>query len=244
MENLLEYLFLFCFCATAGWCLEFVYRGFRHHKVVNPGFLTGCCLPIYGMGGVILYFLSGLKLRFLPNEFLRITAILLGAMLIMTLIELVGGLIAVKYFHVQLWDYSGEWGNFMGVICPKFSVIWGLICALYYFLFYPLLHSVAERVIEIPWLILVVGMYAGIFVVDFCHSMRVMQRLRNYAAQMRTRINLDQLKASAKEHFRRESGRRRPFNFYSMINRYMLDMHGYRDQINHRWGNRHGKKGS
>lgn len=238
MEILLEYLFLFCSCATAGWCLEVVYRGFRHRKVVNPGFLTGCCLPIYGMGGAILYFLSGLKLRTLPNEYVRVAVILLCAMGIMTLIELVGGLIAVKYFRVHLWDYSKEWMNFQGVICPKFSLIWGLVCAIYYFLAYPFLHRIAVRVIELPVLILFVGMYVGIFAVDLAHSLRVMQRLRHYAAQMRTYFNLDQLKANAKEHFHRESGKRRPFNFYSMINRYMIDMHGYRDRINRKWGGR------
>ena len=241
METLLEYLFLFCTCATAGWCLEVVYRAFRHHKVVNPGFLTGCCLPIYGLGGTILYFLSELKFRALPNEYVRVAVILLIAMVIMTLIELVGGLIAVKYFRVRLWDYSGEWMNFQGVICPKFSLIWGLVCAIYYFFIYPFMHGVAVRVIELPLLILGIGAYVGIFVVDLGHSLRVMQRLRNYASQMRTHINLDQLKENAKEHFRRELGKKRPFNFYRMINFYMSDVHGYRDQINRKWGSKHEK---
>ena len=241
METLLEYLFLFCTCATAGWCLEVVYRAFRHHKVVNPGFLTGCCLPIYGMGGTILYFLSEMKFRTLPNEYVRVAVILLIAMVIMTLIELVGGIIAVKYFRVRLWDYSGEWMNFQGVICPKFSLIWGLVCAIYYFFIYPFMHGVAVRVIELPLLILGIGAYVGVFVVDLGHSLRVMQRLRNYASQMRTHINLDQLKANAKEHFRRELGKKRPFNFYRMINFYMSDVHGYRDQINRKWGSKHEK---
>ena len=87
MEIFLEYLLIYCICATSGWLLEVVYRGFRHKKVVNPGFLTGCCLPIYGIGGGILYFLSGLKLRQMPNEATRVAAILIFAMLIMTLIE-------------------------------------------------------------------------------------------------------------------------------------------------------------
>ena len=241
MDPLFEYLFLFCVCATAGWCIEVVYRGFRHRKVVNPGFLTGCCLPIYGMGGAILYFLSGLKLRTLPNDYVRVAVILLMAMGIMTLIELIGGLIAVKYFRVRLWDYSEEWMNFQGVICPKFSLIWGLVCAIYYFFVYPFLHGIAERVIELPLLILLVGMYVGVFVVDLGHSLRIMQRLRNYASQMRTHIHLDQLKANAKEHFRRESGKVRPFNFSRMINRYMMDVQGYRDQINRKWGDKNGK---
>jgi uncharacterized membrane protein len=193
------------------------------------------------MGGAILYCLSGLKFRTLPNEYVRVAAILLIAMGIMTLIELVGGLIAVKYFRVRLWDYSEEWMNFQGVICPKFSLIWGLVCAIYYFLIYPFMHDIASRVIELPLMILFVGMYAGVFLVDIAHSLHVMQRLRKYAAQMRTHINLDQLKATAKEHFRREIGKKRPFNFYRMISFYMSDMQGYRAEINHKWGGKHEK---
>jgi len=236
MDPLFEYLFLFCLCATAGWLLEVVYRGIRHRKVVNPGFLTGCCLPIYGIGGSILYFLSGLKLRALPNEFLRVTVILLLAVLIMTLIELVGGLIAVKFFHVRLWDYSGEWMNFKGVICPKFSLFWGITCAAYYFLVYPFLHRIAVEVVVLPLLILAIGIYLGVFFVDLVHSLRLLQRVKDYAVHMRTLIQLDQLKANARDHFRREVGKRRPFNFYRMVGRYMADMHGYREQIRSKWG--------
>lgn len=236
MDIALEYLFLYCFCASAGWCIEVVYRGFRHRKVVNPGFLTGCCLPLYGVGGCVLYFLSGLKLRVLPYEFLRVAVILLLAMLVMTLIELVGGLIAVKMFHVRLWDYSGEWMNFQGLICPKFSLFWGLICAAYYFLAYPLLRAVAKGVVDTPWLTLCVGMYLGVFLVDLTHSLRLMQRVRDYAVRMRTLVNIDQLKVNARDHFRNEGGRRRPFNFYRMVNRYMYDMQSYREQIHRKWG--------
>ena len=237
MDILLEYLFLYCVCATAGWCIEVVYRGFRHRKVVNPGFLTGCCLPIYGIGGSILYFLSGLKLRALPNEPLRIAVILLMAIGVMTLIELIGGAIAVKCFHIRLWDYSGEWMNYKGLICPKFSLFWGLICAVYYFLLYLPLHTYVEGVIEQPALILAVGAYLGVFAVDLVHSLRLLQRSKVYAKHMRTLVNIDQLKHSANEHFRKQmGGRRSPFNFYRMVGGYMRDVHGYREQIHQKWG--------
>ena len=244
MEPLLEYLLVFCLCASVGWCIEVVYRAVRHRKVVNPGFMTGCCLPIYGIGGTILYFLSGLKLRVMPNEFWRVAAILFAAVLVMTLIELIGGLISARCFHVQLWDYSGEWLNFKGVICPKFSLFWALICAAYYFLLYRPLHALAIRVIELPWLILLIGAYVGVFTVDLIHSLHVMQRLKAYALTMRMRLNLDQIKANAREYFRRESGKKHaPFNFYRMINRYVSDMHGYRDRFGRRRGeDENGKK--
>ena len=240
MDALFEYLFLFCLCCTAGWCLEVVYRGFRHKKLINPGLLRGCALPIYGIGGCILYFLSELKLRFLPNEALRVTVILLLAVLVMTLIELIGGAIALYAFHIRLWDYSGEWANLNGLICPKFSLFWGLICAGYYFFLYPRLHGIAVRVVEIPLLILFVGAYIGVFAVDLVHSLRLLQRVKQYAKQMRTHINLDQLKISAREQFRSESGRRSPFSFYGMLNRYMFDKGGYRDEIRRKWGEKKG----
>lgn len=239
MDIALEYLFLYCVCSTAGWVIEVIYRGFRHHKVVNPGFLTGCSLPLYGVGGSMLYFLSCLKLRALPNEFLRVAAILLMAAVFMTLIELVGGFIAVQFFRVRLWDYSGEWMNFRGLICPKFSLFWGLICAVYYFLVFPFFHAIAPGVIDVPWMILAVGIYLGIFLVDLFHSLHIMQRVRAYAVHMKTLVNIDQLKTTAKEHFKRESGRRHAaFNFYRMVGNYLNDTYSYRDEMKRKWEGR------
>ena len=237
MDFALEYLFLFCVCGSAGWLIEVIYRGFRHRKVVNPGFLTGCCLPLYGVGGAVLYFLSGLKLRAMPNELARVAAILVAAMLVMTLIELFGGFIAVYIFRVRLWDYSGEWMHFHGLICPKFSLLWGLICAAYYFLIYPTFHAVAPTVVEVPWLTLFVGVYLGIFLVDLFHSLRILQRIRSYAVRMRTLVSMDQLKINANEHFKKEYGKRHtPFSFSRMVGRYLLDTQAYREQIHRKWG--------
>ncbi len=225
IETILEYLLVFCLCATAGWFIEVVYRGIRHRKAVNPGFLVGCSLPLYGVGGCILYFLSGLKLRFCPNEAVRVALILLMAALVMTLIELCGGFISVRFFSVRLWDYSGEWMNFKGLICPKFSLFWALICAAYYFLLYPALHGLAVRVIELPLLIFGVGLYAGVFLVDVCYSLGLMKRIKAYAAELRTRINLEQFKTTAREYVKRATGRRHAgFDFHRMINRYLADM--------------------
>lgn len=234
MNVLLEYLLLYSTCALGGWWLEVVYRAYRHRKVVNPGFLTGCYLPLYGVGGCILYFLCGLELYFLPNEFLRVGLILLLGSVIMTLIELIGGLISVRIFHVRLWDYSGEWMNYQGLICPKFSLFWGIICALYYFFIYPYFHVFALRTSDRPGMILLVGMFLGVFLVDLAHSMRLMQRVRGYALRMKTLVNIDQLKVSAREHFQNEQGKRSPFNFYRMVGRYMHDMQSYRQQGGHR----------
>lgn len=52
---------------------------------------------------------------------------------VMTLIELIGGLINLKN-KIRLWDYGDRWLNYKGIICPLFSVIWTIVGALYYYI--------------------------------------------------------------------------------------------------------------
>ena len=61
--------------------------------------------------------------------------------LIMTLIELIGGWIGLKN-NVKLWDYSDQWGNYKGIICPLFSAIWTAAGALYYYLSFQFKNAV------------------------------------------------------------------------------------------------------
>ena len=107
---------------------------------------------------------------------------------------------------------------------------------MYYFLVYPLLHPIAEGVIDVAWLTLIVGVYLGVFAVDLAHSMRIMQRLRDYALRMRTLVSIDQIKTSAREYSYKENGKKAPFNFYRMVGRYVNEMQSYREQIQRKWG--------
>lgn len=58
-------LYLFFFGAVGGWVLELLFRRFfsganPERKWLNPGFLFGPCLPLYGFGTVLLFILSEL----------------------------------------------------------------------------------------------------------------------------------------------------------------------------------------
>ena len=50
-----------------------------------------------------------------------------GALLI-TGVELAAGLVCNRLLHWGVWDYSGEWGNLWGQVCPRFSLYWFLLC--------------------------------------------------------------------------------------------------------------------
>ena len=128
MSLFLTFVFLFYIGSSIGWVLELFFRRIEHKKWVNPGFLVGPYLPIYGLG---LAMMTGIHV-FLDNyDFHPIVAILLMG-LCMTLLELIGGLIFLKA-GVRLWDYRDRKFNYKGVICPTFTIIWTLAGALYYF---------------------------------------------------------------------------------------------------------------
>ena len=124
---------LFVIGSLLGWVIELFFRRFvSQKKWVNPGFLTGPYLPIYGCGVVVLFVLSSIDIPIsnqIVNAIVRI--LLIGAG--MTLIEFIAGLIFIKGFKAKLWDYSDRKGNIMGIICPAFSLIWLVVGSLYYF---------------------------------------------------------------------------------------------------------------
>ena len=129
MTVFLQIVFIFYLGSTFGWTIELFFRRIVHKKWVNPGFLIGPYLPIYGFG---LFFLTNIYFIFQSQSINPIIIILLMGF-VMTLIELIGGLISLKN-KIRLWDYRDRWLNYKGIICPLFSVIWTIVGALYYYI--------------------------------------------------------------------------------------------------------------
>ncbi|MFR4667361.1 MAG: putative ABC transporter permease [Subdoligranulum sp.] len=42
-------------------------------------------------------------------------------------LELGTGLACRRLLHVEVWDYSQEWGNLAGLVCPKYTALWFLL---------------------------------------------------------------------------------------------------------------------
>ena len=112
---LVSYFLLYSFL---GWVLEVVYHVLVVGKVINRGFLNGPVCPIYGFG--MLSVLLILK-PFSDNTLLLFA----GGIFFATLIELIGGFVLYKMFHMRWWDYSEEPFNLGGYICLKYSIAWG-----------------------------------------------------------------------------------------------------------------------
>ena len=50
MSKFLIFVFIFFIGSMLGWLLELIFRRLVHKKWINPGFLIGPYLPIYGFG--------------------------------------------------------------------------------------------------------------------------------------------------------------------------------------------------
>ena len=171
---------LFVIGSLVGWIIELFFRRFvSQKKWMNPGFLTGPYLPIYGFGVVVLYVVSNLPLGITSQVWdiiVRILIIGVG----MTLIEFIAGLIFIKGFGIKLWDYSNRKGNIMGIICPIFSLAWLVVGSLYYFLLNPLLVDSITWISENLIYTYFVGGVVGMMVVDFSYSIHLATKLKEF----------------------------------------------------------------
>ncbi len=199
VDIIFKYLYMFMFCATFGWFLEVAYRSIKHKKLINPGFLEGPCLPIYGAGGMVLFLMASIDLSFLPNMVLEVILRFLMDAVAMTLIELIAGEMMLRIYHNRLWDYSNDFLNFKGLICLKFSFFWGLIGIGFYYLAFKFLQSSFDYTYSNRVLFFVMGIYYGILIIDLVKSLNLMDKARAYALEHNLILNFEDLKISVKQ---------------------------------------------
>ena len=171
---------LFVIGSLIGWVIELFFRRFvSQKKWMNPGFLTGPYLPIYGFGVVVLYAVSNIPFE-INSQVLDIVVRILIIGIGMSLIEFIAGLIFIKGFKVKLWDYSDRKGNIMGIICPSFSLIWLAVGSLYYFLLNPVLVQGITWISENLIYTYFIGAVMGAIIVDFAYSVHLATKLKEF----------------------------------------------------------------
>ena len=219
MNLFLILVFIFFIGSTFGWILELFWRRLYHGKWVNPGFLVGPYLPIYGLS---LTLMTGMHLWFESHEILPIFQIILMGLSI-TLLELIGGLIFLKQ-GVRLWDYRDRKFNYKGVICPLFTIIWIVMGAVYYLF-------ISERMVKaLEWFSnnisfsYILGIFTGCIVIDFCYSTKLYKKIKKYAKNNDIDIIYEKLKVHIKD-VQREAKEKYsfllPFKQISKMNEYI-----------------------
>lgn len=209
--------FLFFVGSVVGWVMELFFRKFisdgnPEHKWINPGFCTGPYLPIYGCGLCVMYLTASLeKLNLIPSAFWNKAAILVIIGMGMTVIEYIAGIFCMKKNNMRLWDYSNEWGNVQGIICPKFSLIWTGLGAVYYFFIHPHILNALDWLSNNLAFSFVIGLFFGVFIVDAAHSAQLVAKLKQYAEENDVIVRYEQIKT----HIRyRHEEKRKKYKFF------------------------------
>ncbi|MBO6280864.1 MAG: putative ABC transporter permease [Bacilli bacterium] len=180
MKYLITIATLFVIGSMVGWVIELFFRRFvSQKKWVNPGFLTGPYLPIYGFGVIVLYAISNINFG-IENQILDVVIKIAIIGIGMTVIEFIAGLIFIKGMKIKLWDYSNRKGNIMGIICPSFSIIWLLVGSLYFFFVNPFLVNALIWISENLIYTFFVGLVIGMVIVDFAYSIHLLTKLKKF----------------------------------------------------------------
>ena len=205
MNLFLTLAFLFFIGAITGWVIEVLFRRFLssanpERKWINPGFCTGTYLPVYGVGLCMLYLIASLEQYNIIKDYFWNKAILFLMMAIfMTVIEYIAGIFILKISKVRLWDYRNEPGNIQGIICPKFSIIWACLGAVYYFLIHPYILNALLWLSNNLAFSFVIGMFFGIFIIDVVNSAQLVVKLKAYAEENDVIIKYEMIKTNIRK---------------------------------------------
>lgn len=208
--NIMILALLFASGSVIGWTIEVFYRRFKptnkERVWINPGFLNGPCLPLYGFGLTALYLLALLeKFIHIDNDFLRKGVLFVIMAVTMTVIELIAGELFIIRRHLKLWDYSELRFNYKGLICPRFSFYWAMLGAAYYFFIHPHILSGLEWFSHNLLFSFVIGFFYGILTIDLVNSFSLTAKIKAFAVENEMVIRYDELK----KHIRAEAERRR-----------------------------------
>lgn len=190
MNLFLTLAFLFFMGSILGWVLELFFRRIisKTGEWINPGFLVGPYLPLYGFGLCIFYLLSQIDLNSIWTIFIMMVAV--------TAIEYLAGIIFIKGMGVKLWDYSNEWGNVDGLICPLYMLIWGILGGIYYYFVNPYVLTSLSWLEDNLAFSFFIGLFFGVIIIDVAYSTRIVVRIRKFARENQLIIKYEEFKTS------------------------------------------------
>ncbi|MFZ3114873.1 MAG: phosphohydrolase [Syntrophales bacterium] len=151
------FFYLYVLFSLLGWLLEVAFRSWKSKRFVNPGFLRGPYLPLYGMGALLLALAAThMNEAELPVKVIIYFVITSGS-------EFLTGFAFEHFFHKRLWDYSQEPFCVMKHICLGFSLCWVMLAFAYEYLFLPAALSFLHAFPHILPVIVAIG---GLMFID------------------------------------------------------------------------------
>lgn len=135
------YINCFFIYSFLGFLLETIISIIKKEKI-GSGILYGPWTPIYGIGSVLILFISKFIFNILKVEkIFEVLIVLLAITIILTFLEWVGGVLIEKIFHVTFWDYRKFKFNIGKYISLEVSIVWGIGSLLIIYIIQPILNK-------------------------------------------------------------------------------------------------------
>ena len=201
MNKIFFYLtFLFVIGSFGGWLIELIFRKLAHKKWINPGFLSGPYLPIYGLGLIILYLIAIIDLP-IESVFLVTMIKIFSVGFAMTLVEYVAGIVFIKTMGIKLWDYSKRWGNVNGVICPLFSVIWSIVGAIYLLYFHNIVLILIGNLSNSIYYPFFIGIFFGFILWDLFSTLEISSIFKKFSKDSKVVLGYEAFKLKERNYY-------------------------------------------
>ena len=135
------YLNTFLFFSIIGWSYETLFH-FLEHKM-RDNILFGPWMPIYGFGLLSIELINRFLKKLKINGKKRLMYCFVLSIILLTILEEVGGILIEFFFHTSFWNYESiplSMGPYVNILV---SIIWGILGMILEYIIYPLIT---------PWL--------------------------------------------------------------------------------------------
>lgn len=135
------YFNIFLLFSILGYSYELIIRITRNLSTSN--LLMGPWMPIYGLGILLIFCIDKFLNKWKLKGKKKVILCFILSVLLLTLLEEMGGILVEKLFHTSYWNYESiplHIGPYINIIV---SIVWGLFAIFIQYIILPLL---------IPWI--------------------------------------------------------------------------------------------
>ena len=144
--DIMYYLNCFFIYSIFGYLMETIIA-FLIKANFKSGILTGPWTPVYGIGAVIILFISNYLFKNLHMNRVYETVIMFFIVgVVLSFIEALGGVLIEHFFDITFWDYTNQKYNIGKYISLEMSIIWGIASIIFIYFLHPILNNIIKKI--------------------------------------------------------------------------------------------------
>ena len=143
----------------------------------SSGILYGPWTPVYGFGAILTIVISRKIFKKMhQNKFIETLITFIILMIVLTIIEWLGGILIENLFHETLWNYKKYKYNIGKYISLEMSLIWGIISIFVIYFIKPIVDKLENKIPKFITIIITI-----LFIIDLVTTTVIKLKKRKYS---------------------------------------------------------------